>query len=61
MYIHKLVICFRDVVQATASLHRSSGRSHGLRGNGSEQEKRRGKGKGWRNGRKGEEKGFSEV
>jgi len=48
-------------VQATASLHRSSGRSHGLRGNGSEQEKRRGKGKGWRNGRKGEEKGFSEV
>jgi len=31
MYIHKLVICFRDVVQATSSLQRYSGRFHGLR------------------------------
>ena len=31
MYIYKLVICVRDVVQATSSLYCSSGRSYGLR------------------------------
>ena len=33
----------------------------GLRGDGSEEEKRRGKGKGWTDGRRGEGRGFLEV
>ena len=33
----------------------------GLRGDGSEKEKRRVKGKGWRDERRGEGRGFSEV